>query len=302
MNKMQEGIMKIKNINTRMAIMTTYEKLELYSKEKGKDIKNFKHEDILDFFKRYYNNKSKTTIANAISNLKYLFEYIGKQEIMNKVNLYTMYRTISIKKNTYFTPSEIYEIVNTVPNFQDKALILLCYLGFYDTHYETIQNLKESNIKENYIEYKGKRVYITEFVSDIFQKAKEEVENISYTTGRTFSLKDRNGYFLRNKKSNKVEQDMMSVTCIKRKLQQIGEYYGIEDFTAVNIKNSRTIYDLVKLEYQLNNSLDINQMALKNYMKDTNTTGCLELLNVDKKSIKDKILIDIIKKEDFFVG
>lgn len=301
MKRMKDGILEIKNINTRMAVLTTYEKLEMYSKETGKDIQNFKHEDALDFFQRFYNNKSKTTIANAISNLKYLFEYTGKQEVMEHINLYTMYKTISIKKNTYFTPREIYEIVNTVPNFQDKALILLCYLRLYDTHYETIQNLKESNIKENYIEYKNKKVYITEFVSDIFKKAKEETENVSYVTDRMFLLKDRNGYFLRNKKSNKVEQDMMSVTCLKRKLQQIGEYYGIEDFTAVNIKNSRTIYDLVKLEYQLNDGLSINQMALKNYMKDTNTTGCLELLNVDKKSIKDKILINIIKKEDFFI-
>lgn len=301
MKKMLDGIQMIENDNTRMAILTTYDKLNTYCKKINKNAENFKQEDVLNFLKAYYSNKSKTTIANVISNLKYLFGFIGKKNVMDNINLYTMYNNISIKKNVYFTPEQIYEIVEEVPNFQDKALILLCYLGLYDTHYKTIQDLKEKDITETKIILKEKEIHLSAYVSEIFRRAKNEVENISYTTGKVFPLKDRNGYFMRNKKSHKVELDKMSVTCLKRKLQQIGEHFGIEEFTAVNIKNSRTIYDLVKLEYQLNDGLEINQIALKNYMKDNNKKGCLELLNVDKKNIKDKILLDIIQNKDFYI-
>lgn len=301
MKKMQDAIMIIDNKNTRMAMLTTYDKLVAYTNIKHRNIDVLKKDDIIDFLKMYYTNKSKTTVANVISNLKYLFGYIGKTSVMEGVNLFSAYKFLSIKKNNYWTPNEIFEIIESIDNYQDKALILLCYLGLYDTHYKTIQNLKENDVHKEYIYANGKKVAITSYVSNILFRAMDEVENVSYTTNRVYQLKDKTGYLMRNKKSNKIEQDKMSVTCLKRKLQQIGEYLDLEEFTAVNIKNSRTIYDLVKLEYEFNDGLDINAVALKDYLKDNKIKGCLELLNVDKKSFKDRILADIVQNKDFYI-
>ena len=284
MKNMRDAIMSIENQNTKMAILTTFDKLTEYTNKKQKNINVLNKEDIKDFLKTYYNDKSKTTIANTISNLKFLFNSIDKKSTMAGINLLTADKFLSIKKASYWTPSEIYEIVEQLENYQDRALILLCYLSLYDVHYTTIQNLKESDVHEDYINVKGKKVNITKYVYDILKRAMEETENMSYTTDRVYNLKEHTGYLLRNKKSNKIEQDKMSVTCLKRKLQHIGSYLGIADFTAVNIKNSRTIYDVVKLEYQYNCSLELNTLLIKDYAKSNNIKGCVELLNVEKKT------------------
>ena len=135
---------------------------------------------------------------------------------------------------------------------------------------------------------------------EIFMNAIEEVENISYETMQVKRIRDRNGYLIRGVASTKSNNPMTSATALKKKFTLFSKFLDVQGFTPVNIKNSKTLYDLIALELKFNDGFDINQRALRDFMEENNKKGSIEHLNMHKKSMKDKFLFDIIEHNNTF--
>lgn len=298
MLEMRNYIENIKNTNTKLAVNLVYTKLKDYSKEKGKDIETLNEKDIEDFIIKNYSGKSETTVANAIVNIKKLFETIGKREMLKKLTFLNLKDRLGAKPIKVYTPSEIKEIVDNLINYQDKALILLTYIGLYDKDFETIRHLKEYEIFEDCIITNNTEYKINSYIYGILEKAKSELVYNRYNDCSSFNLRGRNGYLIRGQLSPRTTKDYVSAITLKKRYEILADFLEDEDLTPVAIKNSKLVYDMTKLEYDFNSGFDINQLALIDYAKDNNKVGCIEKLNVAKKKIKERMLEEIIKKED----
>lgn len=294
---MKQYIGGIKNTNTKLAVNVVYEKLQGFSRQKGKDIDRLTNKDIEEFIIDNYNGKSETTIANTITSIKKLFEQIGKRDELKDITFLTMREKISAKPIRIFTPAEMKDFVDSLINYQDKALVLLVYLGLYDKDFETIRHLKECEIFEDCIIAKNQEFKINKYIYDILAKAKTEMEYKKYD-GDSYYIRDRNGYFMRGQIAPRTTKDYISSITLKKRFETFKRYLDEDDFNPVTIKNSKLVYDMIKLEYEYNAGFDINQLLLIDYAKDNDKKGCIEKLNIAKKNIKDKILTEIIKKED----
>ena len=67
------------------------------------------------------------------------------------------------------------------------------------------------------------------------------------------------------------------------------------------LKNSRIVYEMIKREYEENFGFNINQLEIKNYFKENNITGQVEVLNMRKKEMKSRIINEIITGKTAFI-
>lgn len=301
MGKIAEFINEIENVNTKKALNLVYRKLNTFAETNQKTVENLTEEEIRKFLLQVYAGKSETTISNAIASIKRCFKAIGKSEVVANINYINLKKDIFYKKDIYFTPTEVYEIVENLLNYQDKALVLLVYAcDLYDENFETIIHLKEHQIKEDHIEIKNRKIYFNEYVGAIFHMAKEEMvyEKYNNSLESSITLRPKNGYFMRGQVSLKSDNPFVSTIMLKKRFKTYSDYLEIEGLTPINLKNSKLVYDLAKMELEYNDGIDINQLTLKNYIKDTKKTCCIERVNMGKKSMKERIFEEIIKKED----
>ena len=301
MNGMELYINSIANINTKKAIYLVYSKLVAFADKNNKAVDALNKSEILAFLDENYHGKSETTIANAIIGIKKLYKAIGKGSMLANLTLLSVRDRLEAKTKKVFTPKEIEDIVEDLKNYQDKALVCLIYsCCMYDDEFKTIRNLKEMDIYRDKIITSGKEYKINDYVYDILCRAKEEMMYSSYDDTDDFDLRNRNGYLLRGRDSVKpVRTEVLSAITLKKRFKTFAEYINEPDFTPVNIKNSRIVYDLAKLEFDVNNGSNINQIALVDYTKDTlKQKGCVERINISKKTAKEEILQQIISGED----
>lgn len=298
MNEMKNYIESIGNRNTKLAVNLVFSKLKDYSERKQAEIENLNAEDIKDFIITNYKGKSETTIANAIVNIKKLYEQIGKREMLKEITFLSLKENLSARPIKVYTPSEIEEIVESLINYQDKALVLLVYSGLYDKDFQTIRFLKEYQIFEDRIIANNNEYMINKYTYDILEKAKTEMVYEKYDSADSFNLRGRNGYLIRGKISPRTTKDYISSITLKKRFDALSKYLEDEDFTPVALKNSKLVYDMTKLEYEHNNGFDINQLLLIDYAKENERVGCIEKLNVAKKKIKTRMLNEIIQHKD----
>lgn len=298
----------IKNDNTRAAVISLIEKINDYLEniDSEKTIYDMTKIDIDLFLKRILNGKSNTTISSIISRMKDLFRNIGNPDAVAHLSLSYVQSIVSVKKDLYLTPSEVKHVIDTLINYQDKALVLLVYMGLYDNDFETIRTLREDQFKgDRLVLDDGREIKLNEYCSSIIRKAIEEdtAEKYIFTEGRlssSYELNTGTGYIFKTKK-RKGGKDMLSSPTLKKRFDIYGKVMGYDSFPAISIKNSRVIYDLVRLEYDRNFSLEINQLELKDVLKEKNIKGTIELLNMKKKILKDRIINEIINGEDSFI-
>lgn len=301
MKKIDNFINEIENDNTKKALNLVLKKLNKFASTNNKSAEELSEEEIRRFLIQNYGGKSETTISNAIYCIKRCYKAIGSADKVDSINYISLKKDIFYKKDIYFTPSEITEIVDNLINYQDKALVLLIYVcNLYDENFETIIHLKENQIKSNYIEINNKKIYFNDYVGAIFHMAKSESIYEKYVESNedVIILRERNGYFIRGRRSSKSNKPFVSAIMLKKRFKTYSDFLGIEGFTPINIKNSRLVYDLAKMEFEYNDGMDINQLSLKNYVKDNKKTCCIERVNMGKKSMKEKIFEEIIKNED----
>ena len=106
-----------------------------------------KRDDVDNFLKEDLKGKSPTTIGNTISRIKHLFTFYGCEEETGHLNLYYVKGITNTKEIKYLTPGQVYSLIESLINYQDKALVLMCYMDLYDKDFETIRNAKRDNFK-----------------------------------------------------------------------------------------------------------------------------------------------------------
>ena len=120
----------IKNDNTKAAMESLINKINSYMEQKDMTIYDMETIDIDLFIKRELHGKSNTTISATISRIKNLFNGIGKGDVASHLTLNYVKEIVETKQQSYLTPGEIYDITENLINYQDKALVMLLYLGF----------------------------------------------------------------------------------------------------------------------------------------------------------------------------
>lgn len=297
-NQVESYISTITNKNTKRAFDIVYRKLLEFSRKNNKRIEDLNSKDLESFLERYYFGKSETTVANAIVTIKRIFKAIGKKDSVKDLSIVNMRKIVDSKKEVFFTPYEMQLMIEELINAQDKALVLLVYLGFYDEDFETIRHIREKDIHSGYIEINNKKVPINKYTYDILCEAKEETTYSKYEDDGEFNLRFRNGYLIRASLSPKTTEPYASPIILKKRFTSFQKYLNTQGFTPINVKNSKIIYDITKLELDVQNGLEMNQVSIKSYLQDEEKKCCAERINISKKNIKDKMIEDILKKRD----
>ena len=302
----------ITNKNSLNATISLLNKLKLFfsintDEELENKIIECSNSELIDFITRECNSKSDTTISNTISRVKKIFKYFNNEDALNDLNLLKVKEIVSSKNPEYYIPSDIYDILKELINYQDKALVLLTYLGLYDNNFETLSNLKSTNYNKDkrelkYIQDKvEKTVKFTEYGAEIIEGAIKENEMIKYNKQDDRNLKPYkiqiNDYIFRSKERAGAK-DKLTTATFKKRFKILKQYLMDDNFVPVTIKNSKIIYDLVRYEFDCNLGQDINQLELKEYLKDREQSGTIELLNMSKKKLKHKISRDILNNMD----
>ena len=308
MERFEEYLKTIKSENTRNATKVICKKLDAYmDKAKIESVKDMTELTVDLFIKREYNGKSNTTISSFVSRIKDMFKFYKNYEAVEHLNLFYIQSIITTGETKYLSPSEVYDFIEKLINYQDKALVLLIYLGLYDDNFDTIRNLKVKQIKDGRIELgKDKFLELNEYCNNIIQNAIEEKEMEKYTISDvggfspSYELNIESPYLMKSRKRKNAATILPSAT-LKKRFEAFSMYLDMK-VTPISIKNSKIIYDLVKLEYEINEGLDINQLELKNILKERGIVGSAEALNVAKKKMKLKVIRDIITEKDWFIN
>lgn len=302
---MEKYLNTLKNENSKAAVMVVLKKLDDFMD--GDFEKVIKMDDALIalFMKKECSGKSETTISNIIARLKSIFKFYNNYDAVQHLNLAYVKQLTEYKETKYLTPYEIYSMIEKLQNYQDKVLILFIYLDLYNNNFETIRYLKKSQYKNNklYLE-DGNVLELNEYCSKIINGVikEDEVEKHVRQEGRAstpYKLNDTE-YIIRSK-ARKGSAEIVPAYTLKKRFESLSKALEIENISPIIIKNSRLIYDLIKLEYEANCGLDINQIELKNYCKENDMKGSVEKLNISKKELKEKIMNEIIEGKDFFI-
>lgn len=270
-------------------------------------IRNCSQDELVNFISKECNDKSDTTISNTISRVKKIFKYFENEEALKDLNLFKIKEKVSSKKSQYYLPSDIDSILKELINYQDKALVLLTYLGLYDNDFNTLSNLKATDYNREtgvltYIQDdKTKVLELTELGCEIIEGAIKEDEMHKYIqqdgrNSKPYKIQI-NEYIFRSKE-RAGSLDKVSTATFKKRYKTLKAYLMDDSFVPVTIKNSKVIYDLVRYEYDYNLGEDINQLELKEYLKNRGQAGTIELLNMSKKELKSKMLQDILNNVD----
>lgn len=299
---MKKYLDSIKNVSTKKIIITTLAQLKDYSKEIDKDFKKFNSNDIDGFLRDNFTNHSLTFAISKATNLKSIYKYLNSNEANHLTKHYLKTR-FTFNEEKLYTPFEMFNIIESLKNAQDKCLVLLLYLGLYDSGFNTIRNLKESDLKGNIL-YLDNCRYITlsDYAVNIIKTAIREKTYYLYDKKQedAFIIKDLNPYTNHIIKSihNSKSSNIVSSIFISKRIETFADYIEDIDFTPVAIKNSKIIYDLTYIEYLQEKPLPYED-ALK-YFKDNNITGSLSQLRLIKKSY-DKTITDEIKENKDFI-
>lgn len=298
-NSLNSNISLIKKMKPFFNVNTDVELVE--------EIKKCTKDELVLFISKECKDKSDTTISNMISRVKKMFKYFNNEDALKDLNLFTIRGIITSKNSEYYTPSDIDRILGDLVNYQDKALVLLTYLGLYDNHFNILSNLKAEDYKKETGELKyiqdgfKKALKLTEYGCEIIEGAIKETEMHKYSKYDNRNLKPYkiqiNEYIFRSKE-RAGSLSKINGTTFKKRYKILKEYLMDDNFVPVTIKNSKVIYDLVKYEYDYNSAQDINQLELKQYLKERGQTGTIELLNMSKKELKPRIIKDIISGAD----
>lgn len=294
---------KFTSENSKKSATSLLRKLSKYIQNDLENIRFIKKREIDMFVKKELNGKSESTISNTISRLKDLCNSYNNDSASHLTLDYVKSIT-QAKSFNYFTPFQMYKIIEDLLNYQDKALVLLCYLGCYDNDFTTIRNLREDQFKGDHLLLdNGTRIELNSYCSQVISRAIAEDSAYKYLfldrfEESTYDLRST-GYIIKAlDKSNTIGNDVVASSTLKNRFQTFAKATGVKDLTAVAIKNSKYLYDLVKLECDTNFGFDINQEILLEYCKDHKMKGSLTKLNMSKKEIKFKIIEEIAKKQD----
>lgn len=294
---MEEFYEFLSNENSRNTFSTLMNKMNEYERMVNKKFSELTEEEIAEFFLKYYSDKTSATICNTLTMLKRVYSYHNLNLDYLSIKFLKSHG-LKIKEQSFFSPSEIKEIVDSLLNAQDKALVMLTYIGFYDEDFKTIRNLKKSQIQFDKIVFEDKEIKVSSYLEEILLDALLEEFNYKYTGNLdTYDLNDTAFLFRGRNSKNK---DILSSATLKKRFKMISDYFGIENFTAINVKSSGTLYKLVKEENKIGR--DLKRHEIRNYCVLNNIKAGIEQLEKRLKDTRGKIKNDIFNEKDTFIG
>lgn len=288
----------LSNTNSKNTFATLMNKIKDYERKIQKNYKNFNENDYLNFFLENYSNLTSATICNAITMLRKACRYENID--LDFLNIkFLRNNGMQMKEQNYFSPSEIKEIVDSLLNAQDKALVMLTYIGFYNEDFYTLRNLKRSQIQFDKVVFdNGVEIEVSSYLEEILLDAKLEEFNYKYTGDLdTYDLND-SPYLFRGRTSK--NKDKLSSVTLKKRFKMISDYLGIENFTAVKVKHSGTLYNLVK--YEMKRKTFLKRHEIRDYCVINDIKAGIETLEKALKDIREKIEDDILNEKDNFIG
>lgn len=297
-------LQSMKNENTRKANTALVVKLEDFCGTIGTTIETLSAKDLEEFLKINYTNSIVSSVYSTVSRLKKIFTYLENKECLETLNFSFTEQYLKPKRDRLYTPKEIVDRIDSLLNTQDKCIVLFCYLGLYDSNFETIRNLKETDLKGDTLYLpNGKKIKLSSYAKNIVKEAILENTYESYYPNNsgeyvTYELKPNTSHIIKGINASKT-RDIVSAILVKKRIATFADFLGDKDFTPVAIKNSKTVYDFVYKEYSENNGNEINQLVLIDYCKENNIVGCIEHLNVIKKLMRADILNEIENNDDF---
>lgn len=292
----KEYFEKLSNESSKQTFLTVANKIEDYERKINKDFLLFNDDDFITFFHKYYSNKTAATLCNTISMMRKIYSFYEKD--INHINIKVLRKNnLNIKEQSYFSPSEIKEVVDSLQNAQDKALVVLIYMGFYDQNFNTIRNIRKDQVFLDTLVFdEGIEINLSAYIEEILNDAVLEEYNYK-PDGDTYDLNETE--FLFRGRVSKRKDPLSSVT-LKKRLKAISEFLDLHNFTAVKIKNSRTLYDLVKVE--MKRKEELKRHEIRNFCVMNDVKGSIELLERKLKEMRGKIQNDILNKKDSFLG
>ncbi|WP_232699990.1 phage lytic cycle repressor MrpR family protein [Brevibacillus daliensis] len=234
--------------------------------EKNKDLARFNISEIEDLF----DHLSPTTLAASRNNISIVNSYIdwaivnGHRE--NNIN------PISLVKNThgfeesfidktfrqYFSKKEIYDIVDFGVNPQDTVIPLALFEGFAGKENFEIRHLKWEDVDQELnkvlvrnVDGSAREIEVSDMLmryiklaynqKDYYKNNGHELPDSSRNRKETLELLDT-GFVLKNANTRVANMDSIGKHVISRRLTSLGEYFGINSFTAIKIIRSGMIY------------------------------------------------------------
>lgn len=292
---------KFKSKNTQAAAKSVIKKLGRYIDYDLENVKDLKRFQIDLFVKKELNGKSEATISNVASRLKDLCVFY-ENDAAQHLNLDYIKTITQPKKAEFLSPVEVYLLIQNLVNYQDKALVLLTYIGFYDNNFETIRHLRKDQFKDDSIVLdNGRVVKLNKYCSRIIEKAINETvaEKYAFSSDVTsFEYDLKNTPYIIKARDRKDNDEVAPTITLKKRFEVFAKLSEIEGLSPIMLKNSKYLYDLVKLEYDLNGGNDISQLELERYCKENGMRGSIGKLNLWKKQVKDKIIKDIKEGRD----
>lgn len=186
---MEEFFKYLSNTNSQQTFLTLKSKIENYEREIQKKYLDFSEKDIINFFKKHYNNKKPATVCNAITMIRKLFNFYNKNLDFLKIQ-FLKDNGLNVSVQEYFSPSELKELTDSLQNAQDQALVMLIYNGLYDNDFQTIRNLKKDFIYE----IQDSKFKISPYLEGILFDASLEEFNYNLE-GKTYDLNDTDYLF-----------------------------------------------------------------------------------------------------------
>lgn len=293
---------KFKSENTKNAAKTLIKKFGRYIDYDLDNVANLKRFQVDLFIKKELNGKSESTMSNFACRLKDLCAFYNNDSAQH-LNLDYIKTITEPKKVEFLTPFEVYKLIQSLTNYQDKVTVLLTYIGCYDNDFETIRHLRKNQFTGDSLKLdNGKVIKLNKYCSHIIEKAIEETVAEKYVfsgevTSFDYELKDT-PYIIKSKNRSDSNGDVVLLVTLNNRFKTYANVTEVKSLSPIMLKNSKYIYDLVKLEYDFNGGEDMPQSQLMNHLKESGVKGSIGKLNLWKKSIKDKILKEIEERKD----
>lgn len=294
----------IENENTRKAMAVLGKYLESYCRAEDKTISTLDSNDIDKFLKLNYSNVSESSLYSRICALKKILTYFHNEEAFQHLNIEYVKENFKPVKDTLYTPYEIVNKIESLLNAQDRCIVLLCYIGLYDTDFKTIRNLKENDLIGNKLRLPdGNFLTLNSYCLDIVREAIAEVTYTPYSPNNMGQYVEKELNYSTNNIIKSIHssraKETVSAIFIKKRFATFADYLQDTNFTPIAVKNSKIVYDFVRKEYFENNKAEIAQPLLIEYCKERNIVGCVEQLNSIKKQIRQSIIEEIEDDLDF---
>lgn len=246
--------------STRVSYSRVLSRAKYIEEPLGKDLYNFNQEEI-ELLIRYMNPKTLESVQHSVNIIQLYMRWAIEEDLRsNNINPLDgltgkeyFKKFVDSTAKLLFRDDEVYEIIDRLINFQDKAAVLSLYEGIGGKQFSELIQLRTTDITtgNNGIELTNetghKRLFeASDRLMNVLLKAAEETEyfkkngEISSTARSSSTVKLLNSpYVMKPIHTNLKGFDRkVQAHSITRKYRTIAELFDMPYFTPINVRNS----------------------------------------------------------------